>query len=574
MPNRFDRGRRSALLAILTLSLAACSDDNSKAGDAGTNETNNPAQPGEDAQTTQDGGSPSPVLGDDPTQVTLADGQLEGDVLGESVRFLKIPYAKPPEGPRRWKAPEKNDGWSGVRHETEFASPCPQPPSQQSPASTDEDCLYLNVWRPNDSQPGAPVMVWIHGGGFTTGSAADVVPTSTDGSLWYNGQPFAERGIVVVTINYRLGVLGFFAHSALGDEGSPVGNQGLLDQRMALRWVQDNIAAFGGDPDNVTIFGESAGAGSVCMHTVSPGSRGLFHRAVSQSGGCTTGALTTEGTEARATLDAQLAEYARQRDCEGDDVLTCLRDKPVTELVSTEMVDRTMGMDALRRNFSFGPVVDGEGGFLPKTATELFDAGEVAQVPYILGTNTDEAQLYFVAAAVPSSDEEYRSALLERYAGFAERVLAMYPIAKFEGDYRKAMARIASDSGLICSTLDTARRAVAAGLPVFMYNFNIPWSISPALLGASHASEISHVFGTPYNESAENVAVAEAMNAYWASFAETGDPNFEGAPAHWPRFMPNESDDDLRLQLDPGFETLQSFRKEECALWREYAAQQ
>jgi len=191
--------------------------------------------------------SPTPVAESpgktDPTAVAIADGKLEGDVMGDSVRFLKIPYAKPPVGALRWKAPQKNEPWTGVRHEANFASPCPQPPSQQSPASLEEDCLYLNVWRPNTTAKGAPVIVWIHGGGFTTGSAADVVPLTTD-YLWYDGQKFAERGVVVVTINYRLGVLGFFAHPDLAAEQSPVGNQGLLDQRHALEWVRLGVHAY------------------------------------------------------------------------------------------------------------------------------------------------------------------------------------------------------------------------------------------------------------------------------------------------------------------------------------------
>jgi para-nitrobenzyl esterase len=505
----------------------------------------------------------------DPTLVEIADGKLEGDVMGGSVRFLKIPFATPPLGPLRWKAPQKNEPWTGVRHETSFASPCPQPPSQQSPASLDEDCLYLNVWRPNTPTKGAPVIVWIHGGGFTTGSAADVVPLTTD-FLWYDGQPFAERGVVVVTINYRLGVLGFFAHPELAAEQSPVGNQGLLDQRHALEWVHDNIEAFGGDPDNVTIAGESAGAGSVCMHTVSPGSRGLFHRAVSQSGGCTTRVFTDLGT-----LNTQIDQFAADRGCTGAGALDCLRDKPVSELVSQEAVDRTMGMAALRAAFSFGAVVDGPGGFLPEPAIDLFDRGEVAEVPYILGTNTDEAQLYTsLDASMPTTQADYEKQITDRYGAFASRVLAMYPASRFGGDYRKTMTRVATDSGLVCGTLDTARRAVTAGLPVYMYNFNIPWSILPDLLGISHASEISHVFGTPYQESDANIAVAEAMNRYWATFAETGDPNFEGAPAVWPRFEPDASDDDQRIQFDANFEILRSFRKAECALWREYAATQ
>ena len=196
-------------------------------------------------------------------------------------------------------------------------------------------------------------------------------------------------------------------------------------------------------------------------------------------------------------------------------------------------------------------------------------------MPYILGANTDEAQLYFsLDQSVPTNEQQYQTRSRKRMAAFAERVLAMYPASKFGDDYSKAIARVATDSGLVCGTHDTARRAVAAGLPVYMYNFNIPWSILPDLLGISHAAEISHVFGSPYQESEPNIAVAEAMNAYWASFAATGNPNYQGAPVEWPRFMPDENDDDLRIQFDPNFEILHSFRREECLLWREYAERQ
>jgi para-nitrobenzyl esterase len=502
--------------------------------------------------------------------VTIKDGKIQGDEQGDAVRFLKIPYAKPPVDDLRWKAPVKNVSWTGTRHEEGFSTPCPQPMSDQSPASLDEDCLYLNVWRPKagTSKP-APVLFWIHGGGFTTGSAADLVPTSTD-ALWYNGQPFAERGVVVVTINYRLGVFGFFAHPALKDEGSPVGNQGLLDQRLAMQWVKSNIAAFGGDPNNVTIAGESAGAGSVCMHTVSPGSRGLFHRAISESGGCT----ARQSTD-KTALNASLEKFAADHGCEGDDALACLRGKPPSELVSMQMVDRGMGMDALRMQFSFGAVVDGEGGFLPEPALDLYNAGKVAKVPYLLGTNTEEANLYFLRAAVPMNEEEYTNAIKSKYGDHADRLLELYPLSKFDGDTRKAMARIATDSGLVCGTHDTARRAVEAGLTVYMYNFNIPWSIARDALGPSHASEISHAFGTPYMETDQKVAdVGKVMNAYWANFATKGDPNYEGAPSEWPRFQPDSDDNDKRQQLDPDFAVLDSFRKTECQFWREYAETQ
>jgi para-nitrobenzyl esterase len=539
-----NRGRRCVLPLGFALGIGGCGSDDRKR-----------ERPSDDV----------PEAEIEPTKAKIDDGALEGDVLGGSVRFLKLPFAKPPVGDLRWKAAQKNDPWKGTRHEPDFGSPCPQPPSQQSAPSQDEDCLYLNVWRPNESVTRAPVIVWIHGGGFTTGSAADKIPLTMD-RLWYDGQAFAERGVVVVTINYRLGVLGFFAHHSLGDEGSPVGNQGLLDQQHALRWVHDNIEAFGGDPKNVTIAGESAGSGSVCMHTVSPGSRGLFHRAISESGGCT----SMRGTD-RDALDASIDKFAADHGCTGAGALECLRALPVSELVSAEPVDRTMGMAALRAAFSFGAVIDGKGGFLPEPPVDLIDRGEVAKVPYILGTNNEEAQLYTsLDQTLPKDAEEYEAELVKRYGDFASRVLDMYPLSKFGGDARKAITRVSTDSGLVCGTLDTARHQVKAGLPVYMYNFNIPWSILPDLLGVSHASEISHVFGSPYNESDANVDVAVAMNTYWSTFAKTGDPNYEGAPAEWPRFEPTANEDDLRIQFDPGFEILHGFRKAECQLWREY----
>ena len=562
MSNLFRPGSVLLLLAALA---AGCSDDKSP-----NEETTDPSTMDPDDPEPTPGPMPTKSAADsdgDPTTVKLLDGDLEGDVAGDSVKFLKVPYAKPPVGALRWKAPQPNEKWTGVRHEASFASPCPQPPSDQvMNGSLDEDCLYLNVWRPNGTDTKQPVMVWIHGGGFTTGSAADIVPLTTD-HLWCNGQPFAERGNVVVTINYRLGVFGFFPHPSLKEEGSPAGNQGLLDQRAALQWVQKNIEAFGGDPENVTIFGESAGAGSVCMHVASPGSRGLFHRAVSQSGGCT----ADLGPGREMTSDA-LAQYASDRGCTGDDVVECLRAKPASDFVSTMRVDRGMGSDTLRRSFNFGAVVDGEGGFLPKSARAAFDAGDIAKVPYIFGTNTEEAQLYFTSAQVPADEAAYVAELSTRYGDFAPRVIEMYALSKFNGNIRKAMARIQTDSGLVCGTMDTARRGVKAGLSVYMYNFNIPWSIARDILGPSHASEISHVFGTPYMEMDAVAEVGDAMNQYWSNFAKTGDPNYSGAPTAWPRYMPDASDNDQRLQFDPDYKVVDNFRKEECQLWREYAA--
>jgi para-nitrobenzyl esterase len=502
-----------------------------------------------------------------PLLVTIGDGQVQGDVVAAGVRrFLKIPYAKPPVGDLRWKAPVKNDPWTGLRHQTAFASSCPQNMTMQGPMSTEEDCLYLNVWSPDPAPAKAPVMVWFHGGGNFAGSAADLVPTTKQ--LWYDGQFFASRhGVVVVSANYRLGAFGFFPHPALAAEHSPLGNQGLFDQRAALQWVQSNIAAFGGDPGNVTIFGESAGSADVCYHVVS-GVTGLFERAISESGGCST---SLGGTRELTSADAApgMLAFTKTVGCDtAPDPLSCLRGKTAAEILAGAPAPDLTGGTMISTAFRFGVVVDGPGGFLPDQPRTLLDTGKIVKVPYILGSNNDEGMLFVLNATIPTSYAEYLSAHKSNFGSVASQVMSEYPVSDFGGDYKKALATAIGDSGLICGTHDTARRAAQAGLSVYMYNFNIAWGIAPTVLLASHASEISHVFGDPVNADANGKAVSDAMNSFWAHFAQTGNPNFQGAPAMWPAFKPTATDDDQRLQLDPGWEVLQSFRKQQCEFWR------
>ena len=509
--------------------------------------------------------SPPATTGSD-TTVTLTDGQVQADIVGGARRFLQIPYAKPPVGDLRWKAPVKNDPWTGVRHETAFASPCPQSATAQAPMSTDEDCLYLNVWAPEPAPTKAPVMVWFHGGGNFSGSAADVVPTTKQ--LWYDGQFFASRhGVVVVSANYRLGPMGFFPHPALAAEGSPLGNQGLFDQRAALQWVQANITAFGGDPTNVTIFGESAGSADVCYHVVS-GVTGLFERAISESGGCSISvAGGPEQTAAGAA--ASMQTFTQTMGCGGAaDALACLRSASAADILTAAPTPNPTVSSSLSTPYLFGVVVDGPGGFLPDQPRTLLDEGHVVHVPYLLGSNNDEGMLFILEATIPTNDTEYLTALQSNFGDFAPQVMAEYPVSNFNGDYRLALGRAIGDSGLVCGTHDTARRAVAAGLSAFMYNFNIPWAIAPTLLLASHASEISHVFGDPVDPTPSSQAVSDGMNAFWAHFASTGDPNYPDAAATWPAFVPTADGGDERLQLDPGWEVIQDFREQECAFWR------
>jgi len=504
------------------------------------------------------------------TVASVEQGTLEGDDLGGSVRFLKIPYARPPVGELRWAAPEPPEPWEGTRHESDFATPCPQGMSRQSVASADEDCLYLNVWRPNEDIDDAPVMLWIHGGGFSSGSAGDFVPTTE--VRWHTGEVFAQRhGIVVVSLNYRLGALGFLAHPALAAAGEAPANQGLLDQQQALRWIRDNIAAFGGDPGNVTVFGQSAGAGAVCIHMVSPGSRGLFHRAIGQSGTCGGG----PGATIDEDLDEALWAWSDGLGCprDGDeDVLSCLRGLPTEEIVPQETSDRLAGMTQARPLFRVQ--ADGEGGVLPEPASKLFADGDIADVPYILGTTHDESQLYLVTVDTPTTDEAYMQELQDTYGDFGERIYEMYPPADFDGNHKLAIGRVRTDSGAVCGTYEAALLGAEHGLDMYLYNFNIPWSLARDILGACHTSEVSHVFGTPYMEdnSPESLAVADAMNAHWAQFARTGDPNGELTDVEWSAFNPDGGADQY-MEFATEIQMVDEFRRAQCLLWREYREQ-
>jgi para-nitrobenzyl esterase len=564
---------RAALALLLVLGgAAACTDSDDKETDG------NPSLEEGDGGTADGGTTPDAASGTDPDApqqaadgllITLADGKLEGDMTSTGARrFLKIPYAKPPVGELRWKKPVPNDAWQDTRHESEFPQSCAQLMDQGSPASDNEDCLYLNVWSPEPAPDKAPVLVWIHGGGNFSGGTGIPLPSVPD-KIWYDGQYFASKqGVVLVTIQYRLGPLGFFAHSELGGEDQSVGNQGLLDQRMALQWVKKNIAKFGGDPGNVTIFGESAGSADVCYHVASPGSRDLFHRAISQSGGCTIRSVGPE--QAIDKIGSQMAAYGAALGCpEGAGQLACMRGKSIPELLAMSMQPMPGAGGGFDGRWSFAAVLDGPNGFLPDTPQALFDRGDFAKVPYLLGSNNDEGTTFVIRATPLTTDAEYMADLQMRYKDKAAEVYALYAPSKFNGDFNAARARHIGDSGVVCSTHDTARRAAKAGAKVFLYNFNVPWAIAGGALKVGHAGEIGHAFGDPYLPMPDphSEAVGAGMNGYWAQFAKAGDPNRAGAPAQWPEFKP---DADKRLQLDPMWQVLDNFRTEECNFWRKY----
>jgi para-nitrobenzyl esterase len=360
-------------------------------------------------------------------------------------------------------------------------------------------------------------------------------------------------------MNYRLGLFGFFAHPDLAAEGS-LGNQGLLDQQMAFRWVRDNIAKFGGDPGNVTIFGESAGSFDVCMHLAAPSNAGLFHRAISESGGCTTVQRTRAQGEAAGTA------FATTAGCTGAGALACLRGKPADSLMASPDVAAGNG---------FGPDVDTQ--FVPDQPRTLYDQGKIAKVPYLLGSNTDEGTL-FLPATKPATDQDYLAALTAMFGASASAIAAVYMPGSFTNSalnpQTAALARVIGDSRLVCTTFDTAVRTAHAGAAVYMYNFDVPVpTLVSATLGATHGSELTSVFGTStlFATDPSAKAVSDLMQRYWTNFARTGNPS-AGPDLQWPAFSESAN---VRINFALQQPTIVTgFRAAECAFWRAAYAMQ
>jgi para-nitrobenzyl esterase len=559
------------LLALLCAVSGACESDIDKLNDdlQGPGGDGGVLDSGASSVTGGDAGTGSGIVDGKP-RVTIDDGVLEGATEDNKVHsFLGIPYAKPPIGDLRWKLPQKNEKWSSVRDASKFGGRCAQLASStlMNPASDTEDCLYLNVWTPSFT-PAAPlpVMFWIHGGGNQNGSASEAVPYANTG-YFYSGKFLAAKDVVVVTFNYRLGAFGFLAHPAIATEtGGAAGNQGLYDQALALEWVKSNITKFGGDPKKVTIFGESAGSLDVCYHMTSPKTRDLFHGAISESGGCTTKQKTVaEGqTESSGRLATALG-------CAAADV-ACLRGKTVAEILNVPASTATVPAPA------YTAVIEGPNGFLSDQPRKQFDTGNVAKVPYMLGSNTDEGTLFVLFTAI--ADEAALIAQLAKDFPGADPtpILAAYPSDKFPGDtaQKDRYARIVGDARLVCSTYDSAIRASAAtsGIPaVWTYNFDMPVSIPtmPGLkLGATHGAELASVFGTSPSFAAdamypmpEGKMVSDRMMNYWTNFAKKGDPN-GGSELAWPKFSASMNQ---RMNFALQATVASDFRKPQCELW-------
>lgn len=455
--------------------------------------------------------------------LNVTGGSISGTTEDGVCIFKGIPYAAPPVGDLRWKAPQPVIPWDGIRSCKDFGPVCPQRPFPAGslyhfPAEPQsEDCLFLNVWAPNKpTNTPLPVMVWIHGGGWTRGSGSTFV---------YDGASLARRGVVVVTINYRLGAFGFLAHPELTAESphGASGNQGILDQIAALEWVQKNIEQFGGNPDQVTIFGESAGSWSVHLLQATPLAKGLFHRAIGQSGArFDTTRQLDEAIGDEPSAHEQGVSFAEA--CEVS-TLKELRELPAERIVKT--------------SFDTGHTVDGY--VLPDSVRNIFVHGKQNRVPILIGSNADEMTSLSVPALIPKTVDAVTKALTKRMGVEAtEKFRTIYGVHNDESAMR-AFLQIGGDTSFAAGMRVWVRVNNAAGISSYLYYFShVPPSPSPEYFRAYHAGEIAYVFGNTLDREgttydADDRKLSDTMSRYWVNFATTGNPNGEGLP-EWPEY--------------------------------------
>jgi para-nitrobenzyl esterase len=455
---------------------------------------------------------------------------------GGKIRVYKgIPYAAPPVGKLRWQPPQPPVSWQGVRECREFSAICPQAPYPagsayvQPPQRQSEDCLYLNLWTgaagPDERRP---VMVWIHGGALTRGSAS-IAP--------YDGQHLAAKGVILVTLNYRLGPFGYFAYPALSRESphGSSGNYGVLDQIAALAWVKRNIAAFGGDPDRVTIFGESAGSWSVCSLLATPLAEGLFSRAIGESGGCFSPMPDLKQSRSGLPSAEKAGEtLAAALGCDqAAEPLTALRAKTADELVAAAAKDPAQAR--VRANV--------DRWIFPDQIFEIYAAGKQHKVPVLVGSNADEGTTLANPALIPTSAEVFAESARRKYKDLADRFLQVYPVAS-GSDVRNEFLHALRDELFTWEMRTWARMMHKANMKSYLYYFShVPPRPEASRYGAYHAAEIVYVFNnldkTTWAIQPADQALAEMMSDYWVHFATAGNPN-GGSLAGWPEYDPQQ----------------------------------
>lgn len=459
------------------------------------------------------------------TNVQLDSGPVEGYSTPTVDIYKGIPYAAPPVGQRRWKPPAPVQPWTEVMQAKKAGLPCVQPTIDRPgiysnpPEAVSEDCLTLNVWSPKQAE-NLPVFVWIHGGALRTGAGSEAM---------YDGRKLAKEGIVVVSINYRLGVLGYMAHPELSSESpeGTSGNYGLMDQIAALEWVQENIDAFGGDKSNVTIAGESAGALSVMFLMTSPKARGLFHKAISQSGYMASQPELTEKAHGMPSAESVGTWLTAQLGAEN-----------ILDLRAMDSSDLSKQADAA----GFLPWGTVDGVYLPDQMPAVFDAGDQAKVPLLAGFNEGEIRsLRALAPSVPESKVEYETKVSEKLGDLAQDWLALYPSENLE----ESIIAGPRDSLYGWTAKRMMRSQIQLDQPGFLYFWNHGYPAANAYgLHAFHASEIPYVFDSmeetpPLWPRAEDTLaerqLSRAVTDYWVSFAKTGKPVADAQP-DWPKF--------------------------------------
>jgi para-nitrobenzyl esterase len=482
--------------------------------------------------------------------------------------FLGIPYAAPPLGNLRWRPPQPHAPWFAALDATQFADHCPQPASPFGVASLTENCLFLNVFTPPSSDffHLHPVMVWIHGGAFVSGESGDYDPTN-----------LVNDGVIVVTLDYRLGALGFLAHPAFAEEKTnpdrdgdnatgSAGDYGLMDQQFALRWIRDNILFFGGDPLNITIFGQSAGGLSVFSHLVSPAAAGLFQKAIIESGSYN---LTTQTL---ATAEAAGMAFATAAGCSSQ-TAACLRALSVATILANE------------DPAGYTPNINDN--FLPLSLGTALATGAFHRVPVLQGTNHDEYRLFtaldfdLLGAPITNSKIGYETALATLVGPGAPVVAAQYPLANFPSA-DLAFSTAITDAAFSCPAL-AADLAMSLFTPVSAYEFNdenAPEDLLPPVsfpYGAAHASELQYLFALPSTVphpplSAAQLELSSAMQHYWTNFAKFGTPNNPAVPL-WEPFNPLIGDFQSLIPPTPMQET-NFATAHNCAFWAAFQAAQ
>ena len=466
--------------------------------------------------------------------IEIGSGRIRGVARGGLMIFKGIPYAQPPVGALRWHPPQPVQSWKGIRPARHFGPDCMQLPDPKDTAplrtTSSEDCLYLNVWAPLQPAPKPrPVMVWIYGGGFVNGGSSPAV---------YSGAAFARRGVVFVSFNYRLGRFGFSAFPALTRNGGLLGNYALMDQLAALRWVQRNIAAFGGDPHQVSIFGESAGGLAVNVLLTSPLGRGLFARAMIESGGGRSGPfppppLNHPGPHGQPSAEQAGTAFARQMGIHGTGAaaLAALRRLPAEKIVNGLNMSTTYQQ---QKTYS-GAMQDGQ--VIAQLPEQVYKEGKQAKVPVLVGATSADASV----TRAHTLDELF--ALFGPQAAASRRA---FDLGK-QGDFKSVAQRVGAVQVMIEPARFVARRFAAAGQPAYQYRFSyVAVSLRGRLTGAPHTSEIPYAFDTLRKSlwgdfgktlTPQDLSMARQVNAYWVNFAKTGNPNAPGLP-RWPRVTP------------------------------------